>query len=187
MRIIAGSARGRSFEAPAGRNTRPTLARVKEAMFGMIQFDIEGRYALDLFAGSGNLGLEALSRGADSVVFCDSERGTAKLIEKNIKHLGFENSARVFCCDCFALLKQLSFEERRFSLIFLDPPYDAGLTEKVLAALSEYDLIENGCIILAEHSWKLPLSVDLPGFVCRDPRKYGDAAITYIRFSKEEI
>lgn len=185
LRIISGTKKGRSFDAPPGRNTRPTLARVKEAMFGMIQFEIEGRYALDLFAGSGSLGFEALSRGASEVVLCDSSRDAAKLIMKNISTLGFESNARFFCCDCYALIKMLVSEGRKFSLVLLDPPYAAGLTEGVIEALVSSDLLDEGCIILAEHAWKEKLHVETKGIVCREPRKYGDSAVTYMEYFSE--
>ena len=95
MRIIAGSARGRRFDAPEGRNTRPTLDRVKEAMFGMIQFDIENTQVLDLFSGSGSLGLEALSRGGAHCVFCDSDKKSIQVIKRNVEALGFGGRSEV--------------------------------------------------------------------------------------------
>lgn len=186
MKIISGTKKGRSFDAPPGRNTRPTLARVKEAMFGMIQFDIEGRYVLDLFAGSGSLGFEALSRGASEAVLCDSSRDAAKLIIKNVSTLGFESNARVFCCDCNALIKMLAGEGRKFSLVLLDPPYAAGLTEGVVDALVENNLLDEGCILLAEHAWKEQLKIETKGIICREPRKYGDSAVTYMEFFPNE-
>lgn len=186
MRIIAGSAKGRRFDAPEGKNTRPTLDRVKEAMFGMIQFDIEGRRVLDLFSGSGNLGLEALSRGAESVVFCDSDRKAAELVRRNCALLGFEGRGEVFCCDCFLLISQLAHEGRAFSLVLLDPPYESGLTVRVLGEMAERGLMADGCIILAEHAWRFPVALDMPCFTVGKPHKYGDAAVTKIVYHAEE-
>lgn len=192
MRIIAGTAGGRRFDAPTGRSTRPTLDRVKEAMFGMIQFDVEGRRVLDLFAGSGNLGLEALSRGACYVVFCDSDKKAAALVESNLKMLEFSDRGEVVSSDCFNLLSRLAHRGERFSLVLLDPPYNAGLTEKVLNALVELKLLSAGCIILAEHSQKKPIDMELLDPKCREvlefrtPRKYGDVGLTYIRFNGGE-
>ena len=146
MRIISGSRRGRRFDAPDGRETRPTLDRVKEAMFGMLQFDIEDRIVLDLFAGSGNLGLEALSRGAG---------------------------------------------KKRFSLVLLDPPYAAGLTERVLDKLVSGEILSTGCIIISEHSWSMPPDISLlsertkSSLVFREPRRYGDVGVTYIYYKGE--
>ena len=182
MRIIAGTARGRSFEAPKGRTTRPTLARVKEAMFGMVQFEIEDRHVLDLFAGSGSLGFEALSRGAEKAVFCDQDRNAANIIKKNAELLGFSDKASVVCADCFAALKQLAAAGERFSLVLLDPPYAAGLTEGAVKELKTLGLLEDGCIILAEHSRKLPLNINIEDMICREPRYYGDTAVTLIRY-----
>ena len=104
MRIIAGEAKGRELLAPKGMNTRPTLAKVKEAMFGMIQFDIEGAYVLDLFSGSGSLGIEALSRGARRAVFCDSGRDAYNTVRANLKKLGYEERASVCYSDSIRLL-----------------------------------------------------------------------------------
>ena len=185
MRIIAGTARGRNFEAPEGRSARPTLDRVREALFGMIQFDIEGREVLDLFAGSGALGMEALSRGAASAVFCDKSRNNAALVSKNLKTLNFSENSEVFCCDAVSLLKQLSSEHRRFSLVFLDPPYASDLIENVLPLMEEYGLLKNGCIIIAEHERKSPVAFEHPQFHKREPRFYGETAVTLIRFEEE--
>lgn len=191
MRIIAGTAGGRKFDAPKGRNTRPTLERVKEAMFGMIHFDIEGRRTLDLFAGSGNLGLEALSRGADYAIFCDTDRVASGLIESNLKLLGFDGRGEVFSSDCFNVLSRLALRGEKFSLVLLDPPYDAGLIEKAINTLIRLNLLNVGCIILAEHSRKKPMDIELLDSKCREtlefrmPKKYGDTFVTYIKFIGE--
>ncbi len=176
MRIIAGSAKGRTFSAPEGRSTRPTLDRVREAMFGMVQFDVENAVVLDLFAGSGGLGLEALSRGAASVVFCDRDRSACRLVEANLEHLGF--SAEVCCADCFTLLARLAAEKRRFSLVLLDPPYESGLYRPVISELATKGLLANGCIILAEHNKRSALEIDVPGLTAGKPHRYGDVAVT---------
>lgn len=191
MRIISGSRRGRRFDAPDGRETRPTLDRVKEAMFGMLQFDIEDRIVLDLFAGSGNLGLEALSRGAAYAVFCDKSRTAAKLVEKNLDALGFSECAEVHCADCFLLLDRLAAGKKRFSLVLLDPPYAAGLTERVLDKLVSGEILSTGCIIISEHSWSMPPDISLlsertkSSLVFREPRRYGDVGVTYIYYKGE--
>ncbi len=144
---------------------------------------------LDLFAGSGGLGLEAISRGAEYAVFCDIDRNAAKLIESNIRTLCFDKQCEVFSLDCFSLISQLGLREDKFSLVLLDPPYNAGFLEKVLNRLVNLKLLCNGCIILAEHSWKQSIDFDsLDDGVkavleFREPRKYGDTGVTYIRFS----
>lgn len=178
MRIIAGSARGRTFDAPEGRSTRPTLDRVREAMFGMIQFDVQGANVLDLFAGSGALGLEALSRGAEHAVFCDIERSVCRLIGRNVSKLGFDERSEVFCSDALRLIDRLSAEGRRFSIVLLDPPYESGLYVPALTALASSGVLEEGCIILAEHSNKSAPDFSACPFETGKPRRYGDAAVT---------
>lgn len=178
MRIIAGSARGRSIEVPKGRDTRPTLDRVREAIFGMIQFDIEDSIVLDLFGGSGALGLEALSRGASHAVFCDSDRSACAVIEKNLNSLGFYESAEVHCSDCFALIKRLSSLDKKFSLILIDPPYRAGLYEGVLEELISCGIVSDGCILILEHPKKMALGSIDPRFSIGKPHSYGDVAVT---------
>ena len=192
MRIIAGKAKGRVFDAPKGISTRPTLDRVKEAMFGMVQFDVQDRRVLDLFAGSGNLGLEALSRGASHVVFCDADRSAAKLVEHNLCSLGFEGMGSVFSSDCFSLLDQLALRHDSFSLVLLDPPYASGLLERVISELVDRKLLKNNAIILAEHSRKKPIDANAlcenarNNLEFREPRKYGEVGVTYIRYFGDE-
>jgi 16S rRNA (guanine966-N2)-methyltransferase len=185
LRIIAGSARGRRFDAPEGRNTRPTLDRVKEAMFGMIQFDIENTQVLDLFSGSGSLGLEALSRGGAHCVFCDSDKKSIQVIKHNVEILGFGGRSEVLFGDAFALLPLLSAEKRRFSLVLLDPPYESDFYSRAVNELARLNLLEDGCIILAEHAFKRPPQFNCPNISCGKTHKYGDAAVTKIIYSEQ--
>jgi RNA methyltransferase, rsmD family len=185
LRIIAGSARGRRFDAPEGRNTRPTLDRVKEAMFGMIQFDIENTQVLDLFSGSGSLGLEALSRGGAHCVFCDSDKKSIQVIKRNVEALGFGGRSEVLFGDAFALLPLLSAEKRRFSLVLLDPPYESDFYSRAVNELVRLNLLEDGCIILAEHAFKRPPQFNCPNISCGKTHKYGDAAVTKIIYSEQ--
>lgn len=177
MRIIAGIAKGREILAPKGMHTRPTLAKVKEAMFGMIQFDIEGARVLDLFAGSGGLGLEAISRGAEHVVFCDSDRQAVSVVKANLKKLGFEGSASVNYGDSLELLKRLAAEGERFDIVLLDPPYESELESRALALLDELSLLEEGAILLCEHSQSNPPAFT-EGYNAKKARKYGDSFVT---------
>ena len=123
MRIIAGRFGSRRIEAPKGMDTRPTLDQTRESMFNVLQGEAEGARVLDLFAGSGALGLEALSRGAVWAVFCDTGREAVKVLRANIAALGVGHETCVLAEDCFAALDRLTSEEERFDLIFLDPPY----------------------------------------------------------------
>ncbi|MCL2202088.1 MAG: 16S rRNA (guanine(966)-N(2))-methyltransferase RsmD, partial [Oscillospiraceae bacterium] len=126
MRVISGSVRGRKLKEPAGVSVRPTSDMVKESVFNIIQFDIEGRKVLDMFAGTGQLGLEALSRGAGSAVFVDSKSDSVKLIWENVKICGFEDRVQVLLRDALRYAEG----DEKFDLIFLDPPYGDGVLEK---------------------------------------------------------
>ena len=144
MRVITGSARGCRLQTLEGNDVRPTTERVKEAMFSAIQFDIEGRRVLDLFAGTGQLGIECLSRGAREAVFVDSSRDAVKIVKDNLKTCGF--SAPVLQMDALSYLRSCG----KFDLIFIDPPYDSGVYESVLETINSVDLLSDGGIIMCE-------------------------------------
>lgn len=145
MRVITGTARGRKLGELKGSDTRPTTDKVKEALFNIIQFDIEGRRALDLFAGTGQLGIEALSRGAARCTFVDVRREAAKLVADNLALCGFTGVGKVVLGDFAAVLPRLG---EKFDLIFLDPPYQTGKLEKALELIAAVDIVtENGIIV----------------------------------------
>ena len=146
MRVITGKCRGRRLLEPVGRDVRPTTDQVKEAMFNIIQFDVEGRKVLDLFAGTGQLGIEALSRGAADCLFVDSARDSVRLVQENLALCGFTDRARVKSGDALAYLKS----GEKFDLIFLDPPYAADLLEQALTAIASFDICREHGIIVAE-------------------------------------
>lgn len=180
MRIIAGSKRGCALEAPKGLHTRPTLDRVKESLFGILQFDISNRRVLDLFAGSGALGLEALSRGAEFAYFCDSDRAALRAVASNIKKLGFESRSKVYACPFEAALSALARAGERVDMVFIDPPYASGLHEKALCALQKGGVLAPGAILVAEHDPASPPCIP-EGLVLYDSRRYGDVALAFIR------
>ena len=155
MRIIAGTAGGARIDAPAGRDTRPTLDRVRENLFNMLQGDVPGSRVLDLFAGSGALSLEALSRGADFAVLVDHDRQAVQVEKRNIQRLRMEDRTRVLQMDWRAAAKQLAGET--FDLVFLDPPYQMTDLREVFLALEPL-LAEDGRIIL-EHEAKADITV----------------------------
>ncbi|MBQ6235954.1 MAG: 16S rRNA (guanine(966)-N(2))-methyltransferase RsmD [Clostridia bacterium] len=155
VRIIAGTARGRKLETLEGMETRPTLDRVKEAVFGSLQFRIPYARVLDLFAGSGNLGLEALSRGATHVVLNDRNPACIAIIRRNIQTLGFSETAGTMNLDYAAAIEQLSSEGEAFDLAFLDPPYREGLSEDAVRRLFESHLILPGGTVVLEHAAEL--------------------------------
>lgn len=150
MRVISGIRRGKKLTAPPGLDTRPTLDRVKQKMFDCIQFEVAGRTVLDLFAGSGQLGLEALSRGAEKCHFNDGSRSVCDIIRKNISECGFEKNAVVTCNlynECVTMLKR---SKNTFSLVLLDPPFHKGLIDQALTALLSADLLNEDAILVCE-------------------------------------
>ncbi len=143
MRVIAGNAHGRRISAPRGLETRPATARVRSSIFSRLdaRFDLTGARVLDLFAGSGSLGLEALSRGAAHVTFVESSRAAAAVIAKNLGVLGFADAARMLTADVMRALAGLGAAREHFDLVFIDAPYANDLSAAVLAALSEMELV----------------------------------------------
>ncbi len=144
MRVITGTARGRRLRTPENYDIRPTTDNVKESVFNIIQFDIEGRRVLDLFAGTGQLGIECLSRGAAEAVFIDENTAAVKIVKENLKTCGF--TAAVLQQDALSYLRHCG----KFDLIFVDPPYDSGLYESVLETINSVDILSDGGIILCE-------------------------------------
>ena len=153
MRVITGTARGRRLRELEGQETRPTTDRVKEGLFNIVQFAVEGRRVLDLFAGTGQLGIEALSRGAKSAVFVEQRRDAVQLIRENLKATELEG--RVVAGEAMSFLGQT---REKFDLIFLDPPYGTGLLERALKEICRLDLLAAGGIIVCES----PLAQELP-------------------------
>lgn len=149
LRIITGTAKGKRLETLEGEATRPTSERIKEAMFSAIQFDIEGRSVLDLFAGSGQLGLEALSRGASSVCFVDSAREAMDVVKKNARSTGFFDVCRYSVSDWRNYIRKAS-ERDSYDLVFIDPPYAMECCADALSRLSSSALLRKGAIVVLE-------------------------------------
>lgn len=175
MRIIAGTAKGRPLLAPKGMDTRPTLARVKEALFGILQFQIPGARVLDLYAGSGSLGLEALSRGAQYVVFSDVSRDCCQIIKKNLQAFGFSQRADVLNMDAASALARL---DAPFDIALLDPPYTCG-AQALLDLLFENGHMRSGGVAVVEHAWAHPPQ-ERPGLYTRVKcKKYSDTGLSF--------
>ena len=185
VRIIAGTARGRKLETLEGLETRPTLDRVKEAVFGSLQFRIPYAEILDLFAGSGNLGLEAASRGAKRVVLNDRNPACVGIIRRNAEALGFSEIARVLNFDYTAAIDRLSEEGATFDLAFLDPPYREGLSENAVRLLFDKRLMKPDGIVVLEHASDL-VPQDVPG-VCRVGRtkRFGKCGYSLIEEDRQ--
>ena len=147
MRVITGTARGRTLKELKGNQTRPTTDRVKEGIFNIIQFDIEGRRVLDLFGGTGQLGIECLSRGAAHATFVDARTDATRLIRENLEWTGLAGRATVLTADYATVL---SAAQEKFDLVFLDPPYQTKLLERSLEMISQFDILREHGIIVCE-------------------------------------
>ncbi len=159
MRIITGTARGMRLETLEGTATRPTAEKVKEALFSMIQFDIEGRRVLDLFGGSGQLALEALSRGAASATIIDASRDAASLIIRNAQKTKLYDRTRILTCDWEAYLRGNAGKER-FDIVFIDPPYASDYAHRAVDMLISGDMLTGGALIAVESGSAEPTEHD---------------------------
>ena len=178
MRVITGKARGIVLKTPNGMATRPTADRVKEALFSIIQFDVPTAKVLDLFGGTGQLGIEALSRDAASAVFVDEREDACKLIRENLKRTKLEQFARVIRSDYMAYLKTC---KEKYDIILLDPPYAEVFLENSLKMITEIDILQSGGIIVSERPYGKELSWDFPGYTRSKDYKYGNTVITIFR------
>ena len=178
MRVITGKARGVVLKTPDGLNTRPTSDRVKEALFSAINFDIPGMDVLDLFGGTGQLGIEALSRGANRAVFVDASEDACKLMRENLRRTKLESQGRVVRSDYLSYLKTC---KEKFGIIFLDPPYAEVFLENSLNFIAEIDILQSGGIIVAERPLGKELSLELPGCTRSRDYKYGHTLVTFYR------
>lgn len=181
MRVITGSAKGRKLIALEGNDVRPTTDRVKEGMFSAIQFEIEGASVLDLFSGSGQLGIEALSRGAKSVVFVDNSKKSLDTVKANLETTGFVDRSEILNMNCLDYVK---INDRKFDFIFLDPPYNKGILTEILPFLGKM-LNENGKI-LCEHEQNLILSEEINGLRLKKTYKYGKIKVSLYCLPGEE-
>ena len=178
MRVITGKARGVSLKTPDGMLTRPTADRVKEALFSIIQFEVPGAKVLDLFGGTGQLGIEALSRDARSCTFVDEQDSACKLIRENLRRTHLEADAQVIRADYQIFLKNC---KDSFDIIFLDPPYAENFLENAIKMISEIDILQSGGIIVTERSAEKDLSFEIPGYSRSKDYKYSKSILTIFR------
>ena len=172
MRVISGTVRGKRLKEPSDYSIRPTTDMVKEALFNIIQFDIEGRRVLDLFAGTGQLGIECLSRGAASVTFVDQSKESVAIVKQNLKTCGFE--ARVVQTDSIGFLSRAY----KYDIILLDPPYATNLLDKALEIINSVDILSEGGIIVCESGREKSMpDMNLPYFK-RKEYNYGKVKLT---------
>ena len=180
MRIIAGERRGLILKTVEFEGFRPTLARVKESLFGILTPAIEEARVLDLFAGSGALGLEAISRGAASAMFVDNNKLAINALEANISRCGFQDRCRVLNGD-FALVGKRVARGEQFDLVFVDPPYMQGYPQKVVEHLRSSNLIEPEGVVCLEMDRHETRELDITGFRLARDKKYGNTVIWILR------
>ena len=178
MRVITGKARGVQLKTPEGMLTRPTTDRVKEALFSIIQFEIPGARVLDLFGGTGQLGIEALRRGAKKAVFVDAREEACKLIRENLNRTRLSQDSQVVRSDYLQYLERC---KDRFDIILLDPPYAEVFLENALKRITEIDILESNGIIVAERPVGKELPWEFEGYVRSKDYKYGKTLLTVYR------
>ena len=178
MRVISGKARGIQLKTPEGLATRPTIDRVKEALFSIIHFDIPQARVLDLFGGTGQLGIEALSRGAKSAVFVDQREEACRLIRENLRRTKMESDAKVVRADYMEYLRRC---RESFDIILLDPPYAEVFLENALKCITEIDILQSGGIIVTERPLGKELPWDFEGYTRSKDYKYGKVLLTLYR------
>jgi len=187
MRVIAGHAKGHRLKTPKGRGLRPTADRVKEALFNILPHDLSGRKALDLFAGTGSLSIEALSRGAEEAVLVDVSRDAAEAIEENLRAVKLAAKSRVLTAPVFKSVRMLSRRGEKFDLIFIDPPYDKELVGETLKAIAKEELLAESGTAVAEHSVRERVEERYGTLVLTDQRRYGDTQLSFFVYSTAGI
>ncbi|WP_026263994.1 16S rRNA (guanine(966)-N(2))-methyltransferase RsmD [Paenibacillus terrigena] len=186
MRVISGSARGRSLKAVPGMGTRPTTDKVKEAIFSMIGPYFDGEYVLDLFAGTGGLGIEALSRGAERAIFVDMDPKSIEVIKQNLKTVKLESQAEVYRNDAMRAIKALEKRAKGFDLIFLDPPYKVTNVDEMMLDLAQRGLVQEDATVMVEHDASHTYPEQVGDFRQLRLANYGETTVTIYRYKKEE-
>lgn len=184
MRVISGTAKGRPLKAVPGTGTRPTTDKVKEAIFSMIGPYFDGGRALDLFAGTGGLGIEALSRGMERAVFVDLEYKSLDVVKTNLKATGLEGQAEVYKNDAERALKALAKRETRFDLVFLDPPYRLKHGDKLMSKMEELALLEDQATIVLEYESTYEYPEEFGNFIRIRKAEYGETAVSVYRYER---
>jgi 16S rRNA (guanine966-N2)-methyltransferase len=180
MRIISGTSKGRKLVTPKSQSLRPTSDRVKESIFNILREEIEGRMVLDLFAGTGNLGIEALSRGAKKAIFVEKGKHALWLIQRNLAQFGLEGRFEILPMDANRAIGTLKRRGKRFDLIFMDPPYEKGLIEKTFMKLSSDRIYHRDSILVVEHHRRERLPHIINGWNLIRQRQMGETVISFL-------
>ncbi len=185
IKIIGGNARGRRLRTPKGRSLRPTSALVKEALFDILPRDLSGFKVLDLFAGTGNLTIEALSRGAATAILVDSSAESLRTMRKNLEGLGLNDRTEIWNLNVFRALRALARKRECFDLVFLDPPYDRHLVETTLRCVAKNNLVAESGLLIAEHSVRESIAARYTPLTLRDQRRYGKTLLSFFEISAQ--
>lgn len=180
MRVISGTLKGRRLVAPVGLSTRPTADRIKESVFNILGHRVQSKHVLDLFAGTGALGIEALSRGATNAVFIDQTKAALTAIRTNIRNLGLDNRARVIQWNITKGLSCLASTPATYDLVFMDPPYEAHAIDPALGALMVCGALAPGACIVIEHSIREPLVCPIAALTITDQRRFGKTLVSFV-------
>ena len=180
MRIISGTSKGKKLRPLRGKAIRPTSDRVKESIFNILGEEVEGKHVLDLLAGTGNLGIEALSRGAARAVFVEKEKSAIDFIKRNLSHCGFDERVHIITGEVERAIRLLHRKEEVFDLIFMDPPYRRGLVQKTLDILQTQSTYHEDSILVIEHDRREPLAESMEGWVLVRERPFGDTVVSFI-------
>lgn len=181
MRVIGGNARGRRLKVPKGQTLRPTAARVKEALFNILPHDLSGTMVLDLFAGTGNLTIEALSRGASAAILVDSSFESGKAIRENLRRLHLTDRTKVWIMPATRALRLLARHGDTFDMIFLDPPYDCQWIDRTLQIIAQERLLRASGMVIAEHSIREDVEPRYDSLVLHDQRRYGTTRVSFFK------
>jgi 16S rRNA (guanine966-N2)-methyltransferase len=188
MRVISGTSKGRKLVTRRGQILRPTSGRIKESIFGILGGDVAGKGVLDLFAGTGNLGIEALSRGARKAFFVERERQALHVIQKNLSQCGMEGQSEILPIDAIRAIRILEARGESFDLIFMDPPYERGLVEKTLEKLKTHRIYHESSILIVQRDRREPLPETFEGWTLSRERRIGDTIVSFLMpaFSSSE-
>ncbi|MCU6795288.1 16S rRNA (guanine(966)-N(2))-methyltransferase RsmD [Paenibacillus sp. WQ 127069] len=187
MRVISGIAKGRQLKSVPGTGTRPTTDKVKEAIFSMIGPYFEGGQVLDLFAGTGGLSIEALSRGMDHAVLTDIDKKSIDIIKQNLQATGFIEQAGIYCTDARRALKALVKREAKFDLVFVDPPYRIKLAQELLEQLDQHNLLNPLATIVVEHDIEDTYQHAIGRLQWVRRAEYGDTAVTIYKNDADAV
>jgi len=182
LRIIAGNLKAKKLHSDKGMVTRPTSDRLRESIFDILAFNVKNAVVLDMFAGTGAMGIEALSRGAESALFMDINNNALTVIERNIKACGLENKSKIIKWNIIKNLNCIKSDKAAFNLIFIDPPYNKSFLQPALQNLIKAGSVKKKAHLVVEHSLLEPLPSDFPEYELQDQRKYGKTLVSFLKY-----